>query len=352
MRIAIFGTYPPPIGGTSIHVKRLAKLLQKYYDVIVYDTYGEANLRDDKVISIKNYKRFLVKYIFCCKDDIIHSHTHSWNERFILTLISLIRRKKIIFTYHSLREEYINLSTIEKFSMKFVFKYAELHIVVNSYIRDKLTAWGLRKDKVKIVPAFLLPESHNEELQKDAEAMRKKHTHILCANASDNCKYKGSDLYGLDMCIELCYELRKKYDVGFIFALTKISDIRYYESLQKRIKDLHVEDSFLILNKNISFLAVLQNADIFIRPTNTDGFALSVSEALFYKLPVVASDVCLRPQGTTLFKNRDIKDLISKTTFILDNYNVKRRELGNIEVEDYSKELLEIYQDFQKLIEH
>ena len=41
MKVALIGTYPPPIGGTSIHMMRLReKLTENGYDVIVYDTHG------------------------------------------------------------------------------------------------------------------------------------------------------------------------------------------------------------------------------------------------------------------------------------------------------------------------
>ena len=43
------------------------------------------------------------------------------------------------------------------------------------------------------------------------------------------------------------------------------------------------------------FIPVLRLTDVLLKPTNTDGDAISVREALYLGVPVVASDVVERP---------------------------------------------------------
>jgi glycosyltransferase involved in cell wall biosynthesis len=52
-------------------------------------------------------------------------------------------------------------------------------------------------------------------------------------------------------------------------------------------------------------LAVLEAADVFVRPTRADGDAVSVREALALGCRVVASDVVHRPAGCLLFRSGD-----------------------------------------------
>src|SRR5690606_7512387 len=59
-----------------------------------------------------------------------------------------------------------------------------------------------------------------------------------------------------------------------------------------------------------SFISLIEQADIILRPTNTDGDALTVREGLFLGKKVIASDVVKRPEGPYIFKNRDLNSLM------------------------------------------
>jgi hypothetical protein len=49
----------------------------------------------------------------------------------------------------------------------------------------------------------------------------------------------------------------------------------------------------------------MEQADLVVRPTNTDGDSLSIREAIFLNKPIISSDVVKRPDGTILFANRN-----------------------------------------------
>lgn len=83
--------------------------------------------------------------------------------------------------------------------------------------------------------------------------------------------------------------------------------------------------------------------DMFIRPTNTDGDALSIREALTLKKPAIASNVCKRPEGTVLFENRNIDDLYSKTIRMIDNYEKHKALIEDIKFEDNAVKVLKVY---------
>ena len=62
---------------------------------------------------------------------------------------------------------------------------------------------------------------------------------------------------------------------------------------------------------------LFRKADLMVRPTCTDGYGISIAEALYFDCPAVASDVCVRPEGTLLFNNRDMDDFYEKASDIL-----------------------------------
>ena len=93
------------------------------------------------------------------------------------------------------------------------------------------------------------------------------------------------------------------------------------------------------------FWPILARSHIFVRPTNTDGDAVSVREALFFGLRTICSDVTYRPEGVILFKNRDIEDLKEKVIDALDH--VKKKGIKKTQDNDLSfsnaQQIMELY---------
>jgi hypothetical protein len=107
------------------------------------------------------------------------------------------------------------------------------------------------------------------------------------------------------------------------------------------IKKLNLNECFLLLNENLSFVRLIEQADIVLRPTNTDGDALTIREALYLNKTVIASDVVKRPSGTILFKSRDTNDLEIK---IMENIS-RISQMPEKQLNDQKKEDLTYYCD-------
>lgn len=347
MKVDIIGTYPPPIGGTSVHLQRLYDCCMKEgIEARVLDTHGRECTDDDRrnIVHIVDYKRFLWKYLVDRSADIIHSHTHSWTERMILTMKAKLCRQKIVFTFHSFRDSYSNFSPIQKLSVFIVKKYSDYFIATSSHVKEKLIRWGVAEEKLSMINPFILPDNSSKvKLEENIEKAIEPFPIILCANASNNDHYNDADLYGLDMCVALQAKMRKKYHCCFVYVLTKITDKSYLEKIRDRITELNVEDSFFLLTEPINFSALLLRASICIRPTNTDSWALTVSEALYLQCPVIASDVYMREKGCILFKTRCQEDLDKKTDMVLADLQNYREKLKNIDISDEHSKIFGIY---------
>lgn len=283
--VAIFGTYPPPIGGTSIHVKRLLELLETKSSAKVYNTFFGAKNESEKVVNLENKIWFYLKFIFTIKEDVVSCHTHNWLERFILVVISLVRNKKVIITYHSLRKELDKEKFMIRMMANFVLRFSDVHVAINSEIEDKLISWGASKKNTVILPTFLLPRDSDEEIGNEfIESIIENTDFTICSNASNNNHFNGTDVYGIDFCIDVFKRIVDvKPNTKFIFLITRITNKEYFDLLREKINSLDLENSFYLLNESVNYSALLSKCNLSIRATCTDTYGLSVGESIHQK---------------------------------------------------------------------
>lgn len=344
----MIGSCAPPFGGIEVHIKRLADALENSgIKVTIYDIENISESSDRRLKKIARAKLWVLWYFFTIKEDIIHVHTLSWKHRAAMTFISKVRRKKIILTFHSFRDEIENMGFWEKQLVRYVLKNTGLIIAVSEKVQEKLELWGCSKDKIRCINGFLPHTAGNGTLPEYVMEFIAGHEMIASANGSNMNFYRGEDLYGLDMLVELCGRISQKYDVGFIYCISKgyINNLDYYEHIKDVIREKGIEDRFLFVHENLEFEAILKKSNFFIRPTNTDGYALSVAEAVYNGVPSIASDVSRRPIGSILFKTRDSEDLYQKTVELIDNIEEHGKRLNNLPKEENGELILEVYKD-------
>jgi glycosyltransferase involved in cell wall biosynthesis len=317
-RIALVGPYPPPIGGVSIHIKRFKHKLEDYgvrcsvYDLGATDNKGEPN-----VVPVPNFKTWLVRYAVFGKEEIVHCHTGGWSDwRFpAVMLLVKLRRRRMVYTFHSFRDSWEITGPLSRFLVRLVCRFADSFVAVTPGIRDNLIRIGVAPSRVIVIPAFLPPQPLDTEkavVPDHVLTFVKRHKPIVVATASYIEFYHGEDMYGVDMCVDLCAALKQHYpDVGLVFYLPQISDESYFEWLQRQIEAKGISRNFLFVTADVEFYPILAFADAFVRPTNTDGDAISLREALHSGIPAIASDVVKRPAGTQLFRHRDAKDFLT-----------------------------------------
>jgi glycosyltransferase involved in cell wall biosynthesis len=308
-KILIIGYKPPPITGVSVFLDRVMKQLNDKKipnQLFIYS--GESKAR-------KLFKLFYL--LFHGGRYIIYLNlTHF--ELFAL-LSSRLIKTEIIYYDHNFRV----LERLNKWQ-KYIFKrflkqLTELH-VVNHNVVDYYKQHGIfLEEKINVVSPFLSPDvleadKKFAEYSVELKYFLDNHRPLLLSSAYALTFYQGVDTYGFDLCLKLISELRKIYpNPGLILFLANPNYNRnYYKILKENIITDHLED-FIFLNEGpIEMWPIMPKVDIFLRPTNTDGDAISVREALFFDCPVVASDVCPRPDGVSVFKNRDFDDFLQK----------------------------------------
>ncbi len=346
MKIELWGTYPPPIGGVSIHVYRLIHNLHKLDSEIVLKDFGSGNSGFSYVKSVKSKWWEFLRLLFVSPKII---HLHSNNIKAFLLLYLFGSKHQIGITIHNKNLVKIK-SGLQKCIVRCFLKKVSF-IILNDedYKNALINKFHCKKDKIHILPAFLPPiEAEYKGLDDDILDFRKQHHFLLSANAYKLRLEDGVDVYGLDLLIKLVEELkRRKIDVGLIFCLPTIGNLEYYQKCLSVIEaqGLH-NDIYIIQRPLINGFEVWKLSDLFIRPTFTDIEGLSVKEALFCGTPAIASDVCKRPLEAIIFKNRDFDDLLSKVLEIFNNK--KKKEICVTPNDDTTRSILSIYNSIRR----
>lgn len=311
-KILIIGPYPPPLGGVSVYIYRLSKSLDSSQ---VFD------------VSKKGFKKYIDLFTVLCstKFRAVNIHSFSTTIFFVLMITRLFKNFDLIVTSHNPRL-FEESSKFKALIYRVFFHCIDVLVVVNKHILDDYKNRNLHIPKSIIIEHAFLPPPLDEEdkiLATYPESFYdfiKSKTQIVTANASRISLYKNTDLYGLDICIELTAKLKNVYpNLGFIFALANEKvNTEYIDKMRLRIKELNLEENFYFLTGQKELWPIFKKASLMIRPTNTDGYSISIAEALYFGCPAIASDVCDRPAGTILFKNRNLDDLYDKTKGVLD----------------------------------
>lgn len=310
-KILLIGPYPPPYGGVSVHIKRLRSLMSGLFDIDVID---ETRIKKDGVFNLRslNIFRYLQK-VFAA--DIVHIHSGKFIFRLLHFFTAALFFKKKVITIHGYEPgRGDKIRTLDKI----ILNNCNRIIFVS---KELAAAFGSKKYFIK--EAFLPPDISDEpEIPAGVAGWiekKKQIGYMICvANAWRLDRHNNEDLYGLDLCILAAKKLKElNTQTAFIFIVCDSTGVISIEKYKQQVKDFELEEYFLLVESPLSFIKLITRTDVVLRPTNTDGDALTVREGLFFGKTVIASDVTFRPANTKLFRNRDSDSLaqaIAETT--------------------------------------
>lgn len=326
-KVLIFGTVPPPIGGVTIHLERFLHFSQNHkeqIDVQIYD------IKKQKMIQIekkgKNSPTLLSSFL---NADIIHIHLSN-NIKIPIALLARVFFKKVIYTHHNSRVK-------SMFWFKIINFLSNIIILVND---KEIDTEQLNKKKIRHIPAFI-PPYKLEALSKPLLEKIDNYSFVISTNCSRSTIVNGKELYGFDLVIEAYGELiQNKKLTNTLLILVDPST-----TMRKTVDELLIahpyldETNLIYIDKELDFSSLIKKSHLTIRATRSDGDSISVRESLYFKTPIIASDVTYRPKGTILFKNDNAKDLENKILDIYTNsYNLKPEV-----VEDFGQQVVSLY---------
>ncbi len=345
INVLITGPMPPPAGGISIHLQRLQYLLKDEFNL---DFIDESSSKNTLYFNIKSLNLFVyLKKIINTDLVFIHSGNRVFKKLHIV--LGKLFGKKVIITIHGYGKK---RSFLFRIYDQLVFNLANKIILVNSEIRQKI---NLNENKIVIKNAFLPPVlSEEPKLSNAIEtrllAAKQQNKTIICANASRLDNFNGEDLYGLDMSIEatkMLVDAGIPVDVIYIVSSLDTGEEKF-KTAQHLIQQYQIQSSFFLIHEKASFVKLIEQSDMVIRPTNTDGDSLTIREGLYLNKIVLASDVVQRPEGTKLFKTRNTADLFKQMKDLITLKNTFNNQNHNAPVENeqfYSTLIHEIYNE-------
>lgn len=323
-KLAIVGSYPPPYGGVGVHVQRLCALLdERGIDYRVYN--ATSDVGDGKrVLGVFHRRRsWMLKYAITGKEPVVYIMSDRMAAWIVGGLMAALRGKRVaIRLRNAALPDWIAKSTLKRMLAQWTLRRMRAVVGVSRLLIDSAASLGVPANRLHWSPGFLPPTPGDVDPQMMAPAVREfisQHAPIISANGKID-RYNGVDLYGLDHCIELAARLRTQYpNVGVVFCFGD-----FHPSEQPRLDELldqarraGVENNVLLHTTPGAFVPVLAASDVFIRPSNTDGDAISVREALYLGVPTIASDAVARPAGAKLFPTRNVDAMTSAVESVL-----------------------------------
>lgn len=352
------GNYPPPYGGISTRIKRMANLINKAGARSCVVSLRQRTIRPG-MLTFREYSMILLKNIWpkWRKKLLVHiQHSGIFIFRmrwYLFACIVRVAGGKVVVTLGSLRYDLNELSPCKKFWFQHFTALINHYVAVGPHIAEKLILKGCPKEKISIIAGFIPPDE--EELMDEAgispelRLFMEKKSPIIAANASGVVFYNGRDLYGLDMCIEIAFRLRLQYpNIGLVYAIAPgghgtSDDWEYLNRMKSRCRSLELESNFFVRVRSEAFTPIVKRCDIFVRPTCTDGDANSIREALYLHKPVVASNAVTRPQGCLIYADGNTNDFCRKVSEILADYEYHQERIAQLKIYFPHNDLLRLY---------
>ena len=149
---------------------------------------------------------------------------------------------------------------------------------------------------------------------------------------------------GFDIAIEICRKLvEDKIDVKWYI----VGDGEDREKLENLIKKYHLENNFYLVGADVNPYKWISKADIYVQTSRFEGYGITVDEAKILKKMIIASNI---PEFRFMLNGEkgmianDIEDFCEKIKVLIENPEVAKKYIKNLENEDETNE------EFEKII--
>ena len=313
--VLVLGPYPPPSGGVSSHVQRMCGLLSRRGVRVGVLNHFRSSLEAPEVIG--TLARSPLRYWWLTgrtRSQVVHYHHSGTAELLAVALRAWRDERRYVVTFHGarIRSAIGSRVPLRRAPVAWALRQFDHVIVVNRELAEDV-ARIVPHDRVTVMPAFVPPDPEDARafaLDAEARGFVTAGDPTLVVSASKVRPVSPSgDLWGLDVAVDGFVALRARHDRLRLALFVSVPpgtsrERRYFETVLRRVRDAGLDDRVLVRFDRPLLGALLSNT-VFVRPTRTDGDAVSLREALALGVPTVASDAVRRPSGVTTFRSGD-----------------------------------------------
>lgn len=311
--IVFWGVEPPPIGGMSVHIKRLSDfLLLNEWKVYQYNFNRNIKREEKHIINVRNLWLWYLKLWFYKSPKVHYVITTSAIVRFLASILTLRGKKILIRVGGRSLEKDLEIGGIKKLLNILSLKLCTSFIGVSEEICN-LALRYIGKNKINYITGFIPPIGNVNSPSEINYFFDSNNLNIVVTGQIvDENK---EDIYGLHHVLDSLV-IAKEKGINFkccIVSYTISGDNTIaISNFKRKITLLELNSHVLLYQSNNELWPILKGCDLFIRSSITDGDANSIREALFFDKIVIASDCVLRPIKCVLYKTLDSYDLVSK----------------------------------------
>ncbi|HWT75771.1 MAG TPA: glycosyltransferase [Mobilitalea sp.] len=293
---------------------------------------------DGVKVGLRNeYRRNMKKHFFPKYYDYAVAYKHSETAEFVIEVIGA--EQKILFYHHG---EIMDYELHQR-----LFQAADKIVAVSDGVAAMLSkAYPAFKDKITVIRNLIDPDVIRRRAKEyKAETVQGKA--ILCS-----CGRLHPEK-GFDLAVAAAKVLS---DRGIDFHWYFVGDGLEHKLLEERIETLGLKGKITITGMLINPNPYLDACDIYVQPSYTEAFCLSIAEAQVLRKPVISTATIgakqLIEDGITGILTESNGVSIGNAIYQLLMNKDKRLELidntGNI---DYNKSMLEYHFSWQSIIQ-
>ncbi|WP_345877392.1 hypothetical protein [Shewanella algae] len=330
-KVTLVGAIPSPMGGVSTYMLRCVQFFGGRYYSEVLDPYPsevkEKILIKHKVPKFKGVYRWLwlALKVSISKNRVIHFNFSTTKSLYILLLSFRLRRKWVVMLHNGdLQNNGLLSSLLFKLALAKVDKVLYISKEQKLFYSDN----GIQNHKLFHLDSYLPPKLNEKNVPIPLEfiSFRAKYNKVIFGNG-----YR-TKLYNFDYLVKFA---ERNPTIGVVVLL-------YGSTYDVEIKELLEEvdlklDNLLMLNSvsPSSFIKLLSCIDIYVRPNSVDSFGLACADSILLGKKVVASDVCERFSGCTLFASGNYSEFEGK---VIQSIEDVKLEEGKFDMPTYIKD--------------
>ena len=346
MKIMLIGPYPPPYGGVSVHIQRLKYYLEKNGHRCFVCNFSDTKdaLKND-VISLTSVKKIwkkkgnLFRETSKINPDIIHIHHcgSGFFKEMKPIFFWYFMKKRIFITFHggSLPTYIAGSTKKDLLGLGLILRMAETIVCVNDEQVGALVknfGNGVKK-KIRTITPFLppIPQDSNKQPMLPAAKnfyVRKDQTLTVIG--------AWQRYHRFEYLIHAFSMLHKDEPaIGLVILASSGGDQNYRKEILSLIRVQKLEKDILILEDVGDVTIYLRKASVFIRTSAIDSYSISVAEAIWLGIPVIANGKAKRPFNVIAYRDGSIESLHEKLLEVIrtrigpSNYNERHTLMLN-----------------------